>query len=255
VSTEAARISAANQARRRSIEVKLDRVRETLQVMRRARIPITYQTVARRSDVSRTFLYQNVDAKTLMTTAITATGDHRRLAQADHDAQIEASWQQRALNAEEALKAAYTEIATQRDRIGVLLGQIRDLQASTPRTPSSASPSKTPPSNDGSASSPTKLAVSAGNSNPPAPTTGSSTNASPTSKHSSSTRGRRCPESGWQTQQQQGCAQHRWSFHRKRPPGWRPAGPGCRLVCQGHRMTALLTMGPPCTWLSSREQF
>ncbi|WP_199198852.1 DUF6262 family protein [Amycolatopsis sp. CA-128772] len=75
MSTESARISAANQARRRSIEVKLDRVRETLQAMRRVRIPITYRTVARRAAVSRTFLYQNADAKTLMATAITAAGN------------------------------------------------------------------------------------------------------------------------------------------------------------------------------------
>src|SRR5207249_946727 len=34
-----------------------------------------------------------------------------------------------ALNAEDALKAAYAEIDTHRERIGILLGQIRDLQA------------------------------------------------------------------------------------------------------------------------------
>lgn len=39
------------------------------------------------------------------------------------------TWQQRALNAEDALKTAYAEIGTQRERIGILLGQIRDLQA------------------------------------------------------------------------------------------------------------------------------
>jgi hypothetical protein len=72
---------------------------------------------------------ENADARTLMTTATTAAGEHRRLGHADHDAQIEASWQQRALNAEAALKAAYVEIGTQRDRIGILLGQIRDFEA------------------------------------------------------------------------------------------------------------------------------
>jgi chromosome segregation ATPase len=48
---------------------------------------------------------------------------------AAHDAQVEASWQQRALNAEDALKGAYAEIDSQRERIGILLGQLRDLQA------------------------------------------------------------------------------------------------------------------------------
>jgi chromosome segregation ATPase len=41
----------------------------------------------------------------------------------------EATWRERALNAEEALKTAHTEIRTQRSRIGDLLGQIRDLEA------------------------------------------------------------------------------------------------------------------------------
>jgi polyhydroxyalkanoate synthesis regulator phasin len=64
-----------------------------------------------------------------MTEAIAACGSQRREAQAGHDAQAEASWRERALNAEDALKTAHAEIGTQRERIGILLGQIRDLQA------------------------------------------------------------------------------------------------------------------------------
>jgi hypothetical protein len=41
----------------------------------------------------------------------------------------EETWRERALNAEDALKAAHSEILTQRTRIGELLCQIRDLQA------------------------------------------------------------------------------------------------------------------------------
>lgn len=41
----------------------------------------------------------------------------------------EATWRERALNAEEALKAAHTEIAQQRSRLGELMGQVRDLEA------------------------------------------------------------------------------------------------------------------------------
>ena len=41
----------------------------------------------------------------------------------------EASWRERALNAEHALKTANHEIITQRTRIGELLGRIRDLEA------------------------------------------------------------------------------------------------------------------------------
>ena len=41
----------------------------------------------------------------------------------------EATWRERALNAEDALKAAHAEILAQRNRIGELLGRIRDLEA------------------------------------------------------------------------------------------------------------------------------
>lgn len=123
------RTLAANQARQQATREKLERIETTLRTMRRERTPITYPAVARRAGVSRTFLYQNTEAKNLLSAAITASGDQRRRTQAAHDAQAEASWHQRALNAEDALKAAYAEIDTQRERIGILLGQIRNLQA------------------------------------------------------------------------------------------------------------------------------
>jgi hypothetical protein len=63
----ASRTVAANQARRRSIRDKLERIESTLRTMRRERTPVTYPAVARRASVSRTFLYQNTDAKNLMT--------------------------------------------------------------------------------------------------------------------------------------------------------------------------------------------
>jgi hypothetical protein len=123
------RTMAANHARQQSTLDKLDRIEATLRTMRRERTPVTYPAVARRAGVSRTFLYQNTDAKKLVTTAIDASGDQRRRTQAAHDAQVEASWHQRALNAEDALKTAYAEIDTQRERIGILLGHLRDLRA------------------------------------------------------------------------------------------------------------------------------
>ncbi|ETA01217.1 hypothetical protein CcI156_17650 [Frankia sp. CcI156] len=124
-----ARTTAANQARQQATRDKLTRVEATLRTLRRERIPITYPAVARRAGVSRTFLYQNTDANKLMTTAIAASGDQRRRTQEAHDAQVEASWHQRALNAEDAIKVAYAEIDTQRERISILLGQLRDLHA------------------------------------------------------------------------------------------------------------------------------
>ena len=47
----------------------------------------------------------------------------------DATTRYEASWRERALNAEHALKTANAEILAQRTRIGELLGRIRDLEA------------------------------------------------------------------------------------------------------------------------------
>lgn len=129
IGTGTARTEAANRARQYSTRDKLQRVDTTLRTMRRERTPITYPAVAARAGVSRTFLYQNTDAKKLVAVAIEATGDRKRRDRATYDANIEASWHQRALNAEDAIKAAYAEIDAQRERIGLLLGQLRDLQA------------------------------------------------------------------------------------------------------------------------------
>lgn len=124
----AARTAAATRARRCATQDKLRRVEETLTRMRREKTPVTYPAVARRAGISRTFLYQNPDARNLMAAAATAAAAQNRRDQAEHDARVEASWQERALNAEEALKAARAEIRTQRNRIGLLLGQIRDTE-------------------------------------------------------------------------------------------------------------------------------
>ena len=122
----APRAVVANQACRQSTRDKLERIETTLRTMRRERAPVIYPAGARCTGVSRTFLYQNTDAKNLMTAAIASSGAGAQLA---HDAQVDASWRQRALNAEDALKTAYAEIDSQRERIGILLGQLRDLQA------------------------------------------------------------------------------------------------------------------------------
>jgi hypothetical protein len=76
--------------------------------------------------VSTTFLYTNPDAKTTVSKAIR---EQRRTVLAEADDAREATWRERALSAEDALKVAHTEIGAQRSRIGELLGRIRDLEA------------------------------------------------------------------------------------------------------------------------------
>ncbi|RZF06808.1 DUF6262 family protein [Streptomyces albidoflavus] len=90
--------------------------------------PVTVAAVVRRAGVSRTFLYENPDARALFTDAVgqgtpAQDGTGPRL-----DTPNDTAWRERALNAEDALKAAHGEIRTQRNRIAQLMGQIRDLE-------------------------------------------------------------------------------------------------------------------------------
>jgi cell division protein FtsL len=61
--------------------------------------------------------------------AAAASGLQRTTDQAAQDTKQEATWRERALNAEGALKTTHAEILQQRTRLGELLGQVRDLQA------------------------------------------------------------------------------------------------------------------------------
>ncbi len=120
------RTSAAIQARRRATEQKLQEVRDAIAELRRQKTPLSYPAIARRAGVSRTFLYENPSARTLTSQAITSIASQRIQAVDEAAAGQEASWRERALNAEDALKAAHAEIRAQRARIGQLLGQLRD---------------------------------------------------------------------------------------------------------------------------------
>lgn len=123
------RTAAALESRRRSAQAAVERVHDTISRLHREKTPVSVAAVARRADVSRTFLYDNPEARAAVAAAIAEAGQRRGQALTDQDHQHEATWQERALNAEDALKAANTEILNQRTRIGELLGQIRDLEA------------------------------------------------------------------------------------------------------------------------------
>lgn len=120
---------AALAARRRSTEAALGRVRDAITRLRRERTQVSVAAVSRRADVSRTFLYGNPDARAAVAAAIAQAGEQRSRILAARDDEHEATWRERALNAEGALKAAHAEVLAQRTRIGELLGQVRDLQS------------------------------------------------------------------------------------------------------------------------------
>jgi len=97
--------------------------------VRREKTPVTVAAVSRRAGVSRTFLYTNPQARALLAAATADARADKAQDLAGRDAGQEAAWRERALNAEDALKAAHAEIIQQRERIGELLGQVRDLEA------------------------------------------------------------------------------------------------------------------------------
>jgi chromosome segregation ATPase len=121
--------AAALEARRSTTQAAHQRVHHVLAQMRRDKAPVTVAAIARRAAVSRTFLYTNPQARAAVAGAAAASGLQRTTDQAAQDTEQEATWRERALNAEDALKTAHAEILQQRTRLGELLGQVRDLQA------------------------------------------------------------------------------------------------------------------------------
>jgi hypothetical protein len=120
------RTAAAIEARRRAAELKLQQVRDAIASLRRRKAPVTYPAVARQAEVSRTFLYANPEARALISEAVSKGSGQKAPAPGGRDQ--EPSWRERTLNAEAALKTAEAEIAAQRRRMAILLGQIRDLE-------------------------------------------------------------------------------------------------------------------------------
>ncbi|ONF72343.1 DUF6262 family protein [Amycolatopsis keratiniphila] len=133
MTAQQARTQGAIDARRRKVSAMLDRVLATTTQMTRDQAPITVQAISRRADVSRAFLYQNPQARALVTEALAKAGAQRQQAIQTADQAAELLWRDRALNAENALKAAHDEIRTQRSRLGELLGRIRDLELDLPQ--------------------------------------------------------------------------------------------------------------------------
>lgn len=126
------RTAAAVQARRATTDDMVERITQVLRQMRREHAPVTVAAVARRARVSRTFVYQNERARGLVEAGGGAARSDVAARSDAAAAAAEATWRERALNAEQELRRAHGEITVQRSRIGEMLGQIRDLEADLP---------------------------------------------------------------------------------------------------------------------------
>ncbi|MBL3670579.1 hypothetical protein JL475_32335 [Streptomyces sp. M2CJ-2] len=122
------RTAAALEARRRRSQAKVSQVRYSIAELKRQNAPVTIAAVVRRAGVSRTFLYENPDARALVSDAVSQGSPAQDRTSPRLDTPHDTAWRERALNAEDALKAAHGEIRTQRNRIAQLMGQIRDLE-------------------------------------------------------------------------------------------------------------------------------
>ncbi|MEU1820297.1 DUF6262 family protein [Streptomyces roseifaciens] len=117
---------------RSSSTQKVAAVEKAIGQLRRERGRLTVRAIAERAGVSATFLYENEAARAFVKNAVAdSRGRHDRLGQAEHE-RIEASWRERALNAEAELTRTQKEIFAQRQRIGELMGQIRDFDQMVP---------------------------------------------------------------------------------------------------------------------------
>ncbi|MGW6792435.1 DUF6262 family protein [Streptomyces chartreusis] len=127
------RTDAAVQARRQITQEMLQRLQTAMETMARDHTPITVAALARIARVSRTFLYQNQQARALVEQAVRTSSSHPEPSNSRrHTQSIQPAWRERALNAEEALAQTQREILTQRTRIAALLGKIRDLEHDLP---------------------------------------------------------------------------------------------------------------------------
>lgn len=113
-------------ARKRESTAKITAVSKVVKLLGRTGAPITRAAVSQLAGVSRSFTYENEQAR-----AIIAAAQIRSQAGADDridalTAQQEASWRERALNAEDQVGVLRREVATQRRLVSDLTGQLRE---------------------------------------------------------------------------------------------------------------------------------
>ncbi|MEU9096031.1 DUF6262 family protein [Streptomyces sp. NPDC048428] len=123
---------AAIAARRQLTEQKLDAMKTAIAQLRREGARLSVRAIARRASVSATFCYENNNARVLVRQAVTGNRSSRDRTSIDEHRRFEATWRERALNAEDELKRMHKEILAQRERIAELMGQARDAEAVIP---------------------------------------------------------------------------------------------------------------------------
>lgn len=121
-----ARPEQAIAARQRASVDKLAAVNKVVGLLGRSGLPVTATAVHRLAGVSRSFVYENDEARAL----VLAARNRSRAESCGHievlTGQQEASWRERALNAEDHVRELRREVASQRRLVSDLTGQLRE---------------------------------------------------------------------------------------------------------------------------------
>jgi hypothetical protein len=120
-----ARPEQAIAARRRAAEVKAAAVGKAVRSLARSGAPLTSAAIARLAGVSRSFIYENDQARAHVTAAQARTQTRAAGAIPAATARQEASWRERALNAEDKVRDLQHELTAQRRLAAGFLGQLR----------------------------------------------------------------------------------------------------------------------------------
>jgi chromosome segregation ATPase len=113
-------------ARRREATTKVASVAKAVKLLGRTGAPISRATVSQLAGVSRSFTYENQEARAIIAAAQARTQARAEARPETLSAQQEASWRERALNAEEEVRKLRQELMTQRRLVSDLMGQLRE---------------------------------------------------------------------------------------------------------------------------------
>jgi hypothetical protein len=113
-------------ARQQDSTAKIAAVSKVVKLLGRSGAPMTRAAISQLAGVSRSFTYENDDARAIIAAAQTRSQARAESSIATITAQQDASWRERALNAEDRARELGREIATQRRLVSDLTGRLRE---------------------------------------------------------------------------------------------------------------------------------
>lgn len=116
----------AIEARKAAAADKVNKVRLAIRRLVKRGAALTKANIADTAGVSRTFLYENSEARALVEEALRLSDAEATARDAAVDEADAASWRARALNAEDGLRQSRSDVEALRQTVADLLGQLRD---------------------------------------------------------------------------------------------------------------------------------